>query len=138
MKEYKLSDLTPGISEQFDVVVTKEMQDTFRDLTGDLNPMHIDCEYAISNGYNDIIIFGMLTSSFYSTLAGCWLPGKYCVLQETNISFASPAYIGDILTVSGTVTTVYEELKRVRIKVRITDQNGKTISRGNIVTGVLK
>lgn len=33
---------------------------------------------------------------------------------------------------------VYFEFKRIKIKVKITNQDGKTVSRGNIVTGVLK
>ncbi len=138
MKTYTLSELSPGITEQFTIVLTKEMQDTFLSLSGDANPMHNDKNYALENGYSDVVAFGMLTSSFYSTLAGCWLPGKFCLLQEINISFANPAYIGDTLTVIGTVSDVNEEFKRIKIKVRIKNQNDKTISRGYIITGVLK
>lgn len=138
MKEYKFSDLYKGLSEQFTVTITAEMHDSFTALSGDMNPMHIDKEYAVSNGFIDRVVYGMMTSSFVSTLAGCWLPGKYCLLQEVNLSFANPAYIGDTLTITGTVSELFDNFKRAKIKVRITNQNGKTISRGHITTGVLK
>ena len=138
MRDYTLSELTVGLKEEFTTELTQEMQETFMELTGDVNPMHTDDAYAASNGYRERILYGMLTSSFYSTLAGCYLPGKYCVLQEVSIAFASPAYAGDKICVSGTVAQVYEELKRVKIKVRIQDQNGRCISRGHIIAGVLR
>lgn len=138
MREYVLEQLVPGLTEQFDVTVTEEMQRAFTELTGDVNPLHTDREYAEGAGYRDRVVYGMLTSAFYSTLAGCYLPGKYCVFQEIGISFANPVYIGDVLTVSGTVDRVYPELKRVKIKVRITNSSGAAVSRGSIVTGVLK
>lgn len=138
MNEYILEQLTPGVKEQFTVTITENMQKTFTTMTGDVNPLHTDSTYASEAGYRDKVVYGMLTSSFYSTLAGCYLPGKYCVFQELNLSFANPVYIGDTLTISGIVDKVYPELKRVKIKVRITNQDGKTVSRGNIVTGVLK
>lgn len=91
MRDYTLSELTVGLKEEFTTELTQEMQEAFMELTGDVNPMHTDDAYAASNGYRERILYGMLTSSFYSTLAGCYLPGKYCVLQEVSIAFASPA-----------------------------------------------
>lgn len=138
MREYVLEQLVPGLTEQFTVTVTEEMQRAFTEITADVNPLHTDKDYAEEAGYRDRVVYGMLTSSFLSTLAGCYLPGKYCVFQELSLSFANPVYIGDTLTVSGTVDRVYPELKRVKIKVRITNSSCMTVSRGSIVTGVLK
>lgn len=138
MKEYVLDQLTPGLTEHFTVTVTEEMQKAFTTITDDVNPLHTDSRYATEAGYSERVVYGMLTSSFYSTLAGCYLPGKHCVFQEISLSFANPVYIGDTLTVSGTVQRIYPELKRAKIKVRITNQDNMTVSRGSIVTGVLK
>jgi len=138
MKEYIFNDLYIGLSEHFSVTLTEEMHKTFTALSGDINPMHIDNDYAVSKGYSSCVVYGMLTSSFISTLAGCWLPGKYCLLQEVKTSFANPAYIGDTLTITGTVSELYENFRRAKIKVCITNQDNRTISRGYIVTGVLK
>ena len=50
MNRYTLSDLKPGLTESFKVTVTQKIQDSFRDMTGDINPMHVDREYVLNSG----------------------------------------------------------------------------------------
>ena len=45
MNKYNLSDLKPGLTESFKATVTQDMQDSFREMTGDVNPCIIDPEY---------------------------------------------------------------------------------------------
>lgn len=47
---YRISDLTVGQSEGFSVTVTEQMQNLFRKITGDINPMHIDADFAKRGG----------------------------------------------------------------------------------------
>ena len=47
---YRISDLTIGQSESFSVTVTEQMQDRFREITGDINPMHVDADFAKAGG----------------------------------------------------------------------------------------
>ena len=49
-KNYSWSDLSVGLTESFSVNVTQEVQDAFTKLTGDINPMHIDSNFAIRGG----------------------------------------------------------------------------------------
>lgn len=46
MNEYSFSDLKIGMEEKFSYTVTQEKQDLFTKLSGDINPMHIDADYA--------------------------------------------------------------------------------------------
>ena len=101
MNTYVFNEIKVGMSAAFNVVVTEEMQDNFLKLSGDNNPMHVDCEYATLSGFKDRVVYGMLTSAFYSRLAGVYLPGRNCLLQECKISFNKPVYIGDKLKVYG-------------------------------------
>lgn len=103
MKEYKYDDLTIGITESFKITITKEMMDKFCAITGDINPMHVDKNYAISKNFPDKLVYGMLTSSFFSTLGGVYLPGKYCLIQSVESKFINPVFIGDNITIKGTV-----------------------------------
>ena len=68
MNEYKLEDIKIGMIEKFKVKITEKMQNDFREITGDVNPMHLDDEFANKNGFNKKLVFGMLTASFFSTL----------------------------------------------------------------------
>ena len=100
--------------------------------------MHTSPDWAKENGFNDSLVYGLLTTSFYSTLAGVYLPGKYCLLQEVSAKFTKPVFVGDELTVSGEVMEVQETFRRIIIKARIVNQNGETVNRAKITAGVLK
>ena len=75
MNHYTMADMTPGLTEEFTVTVTAEMMDAFCTLTGDVSPIHMDEDYAKGRGYPGRVVYGMLGASFFSTLAGVYLPG---------------------------------------------------------------
>ena len=81
MNHYTLAEMTPGLTEQFTVTVTPEMMDAFCKLTGDVSPIHMDEDYAKGRGYPGRVVYGMLGASFFSTLAGVYLPGEHCLLH---------------------------------------------------------
>ena len=127
-----------GVKEAFSVTVTHEMMEKFLAITGDVNPMHTDADYSRANGFKDALVYGLLTTSFYSTLAGVYLPGKHCLLQEVSAQFTKPVFVGDELTVSGKVIEVQETVRRIVIKARIVNQDGVTVNRATITAGVMK
>jgi 3-hydroxybutyryl-CoA dehydratase len=84
------------------------------------------------------VVYGFLTSSFYSTLVGVYLPGKYALLQEVKkISFEKPVYIDDELTIHGIISFMNEAYKVIEIKAMIKNQNSEIISRAKINVGLL-
>lgn len=50
MNDYSFNDLNIGTKEQFEVKVTEEMQNSFTLISGDINPMHLDSDFAIRGG----------------------------------------------------------------------------------------
>lgn len=138
MNHYTLAEMTPGLTAEFTVTVTAEMMDAFRTLTGDVSPIHIDAAYAKDRGYPGRVVYGMLGASFFSTLAGVYLPGEHCLLHGVECKFAKPVFIGDTLTVKGTVLRVSEIGNEAEIKAVITNQNGQRVTRGIIKAGLAK
>lgn len=137
LKDYTLKELHIGMQEKFSTVVTEEMMNKFTEISGDYNPLHRDPAFAKSVGFPDKVVFGMLTASLISTLGGCYLPGKHCLIQGIEAKFARAVMVGDILTVVGEVAKIYEELNCVEIKVTITNQAGEKVLRGKLKAGVL-
>ena len=80
MNHYTLTEMTPGLTESFTVTVTEEMMRQFCALSGDISPIHMDEDYAKARGYAGRVVYGMLGASFFSTLAGVYLPGEHCLL----------------------------------------------------------
>ena len=116
MNHYTLAEMTPGLTEEFTVTVTPEMMDAFRAITGDVSPIHIDADYARGRGFPGRVVYGMLGASFFS----------------------KPIFIGDTLTVKGTVVSVSEIGSEAEIKAVITNQDGKRVTRGIIKAGLAK
>jgi len=132
------ADLSIGLSSQFETTINQEHLDLYSEISGDFNPMHTDDIYAKSKGFNQKILHGMLTSSLYSRLIGMYLPGKYCLLHGINISFISPVYAGDMLTISGEISYLNEAYKQVEIKANIRNKNNKKISKAKIKLGIME
>ena len=137
MNSYKFVDINVGLEESFSVRVNSEKQDKFLKISGDINPLHTDAEYSKSKGFSDRIVYGMLTSSFFSTLVGVYLPGKYSILQGIDIQFYEPVFIDDILTITGKVSYINEAYKQLEIKAVIINQDNKKVSKATIKVGVM-
>jgi 3-hydroxybutyryl-CoA dehydratase len=132
MNTYAYDEIEIGKTESFSVTVTEDMLDGFKNISGDLNPLHTDREYAVSMGYSGRVCYGMLTASFLSTLAGVFLPGKYSLIQSVEIKFAEPVYVGDELLITGEVTDRNDTYKLIFLKVTIRNSDGKKVCRGKM------
>ena len=88
-------------------------------------------------GFPGRVVYGLLTSSFYSTLVGVHLPGKRALLDGIDIEFKSPAFIGDRLTVTGEIAFLNDTYHRLELKARIQNADGKLISKAKIRAGVV-
>ena len=132
MNNYKFDELTVGMTESFKVTITEEMLEAFKGITGDVNPLHNDEEFAKAKGHPGRVAYGMLTASFLSTLAGVYIPGERSLIQQVETKFAKPVYIGDELTITGEITELVESVQRLELKVTITNQDGKKVLRGTM------
>lgn len=137
MNHYKFSEISVGLEAGFSREITEAMFDQFLALSGDNNPLHVDSSYAQSKGFKDRVAYGLLSASFYSTLVGVHLPGKYCILQGIDLLFSKPVFIGDSLTISGKVSYINEAYQQLEIKAQIVNQSGQKVSKAKIRVGVL-
>jgi len=138
MNKYQFKDIYVGLIEKFQVTVTTEMLAQFCGITGDVNPLHTDENFAKARGYESNVAYGMLTASFLSTLAGVYLPGERSLIHSVESKFTKPVYAGDTLTVSGQVTECNDMFSAFTMKTTIVNQNGEKVLRGKMQVGVLE
>ncbi|MBR6158800.1 MAG: MaoC family dehydratase [Lachnospiraceae bacterium] len=136
MNEYTYEEIEQGHRESFSVTVTEEMMESFCRMTGDINPLHNDKEYAGSLGHPGRVVYGMLTASLLSTLAGVYLPGKRSLIQEVKVKFVKPVYIGDTITVEGIVEEKHDVYSLLVLKVTMRNQDGDKVCRASMRIGV--
>ena len=135
MNAYLFSDLKIGIKESFEITITQNMMDSFKDITGDVNPLHNDEVYAVQRGYPGRVCFGMLTASLLSTFAGVYLPGEHCLIQEVETKFVKPVFAGDHLSVCGEIVETNDTVKQAVMKVVIKNQDDKKVLRAKMKVG---
>ena len=141
MNSYLFDDIKIGQIERFTVIITKDMEDKFRFITDDMNPLHMDDEFALEVGngkFEKHVVFGMLTASFFSTLAGVYLPGKYSLIHSINTKFMKPVYVGDELIIEGKINEKHDALRLVQIHACITNQSGMCVAKADMKVLVLK
>lgn len=138
MNTYTYEEISIGHKESFHVIVTEADRDKFREITGDVNPLHNDIEYARSMGHERCVVFGMLTASYLSTLAGVYLPGKNSLIQKTEVNFRKPVYVGDELAITGEVTDKSDTFNVITVKVEIANQDNVKVCKGKMEIAVQK
>lgn len=137
INNYSLDEIQVGQTEEFTKTITKEMVKSFREISDDSNPLHIDEEYAKLNGFPHIVVYGMLSASFLSTLAGVYLPGKRSLIHNVKVNFHKPVFIGDQLNIIGKVHEKDERFKIIKLKITFLNQNKVRVLSGTMQIGLL-
>jgi len=75
----------------------------FAIMSGDINPAHLDEEYAKSDLFHQIVAHGMWGASLISTVLGTKLPGPGTIYLNQSLRFLHPIFVGDLITTQVTV-----------------------------------
>lgn len=120
------------IGESASLVRTLSRKDIelFAVMSGDVNPAHVDEEYARSDMFHKIIAHGMWGASLISTVLGTMLPGPGAIYLGQTLQFHHPVTIGDTITVTVTVTSKEVDGKRVSFDCRCSNQQGQVVISG--------
>ena len=105
--------------------------DLFAIMSGDVNPAHVDEEYARSDMFHKIIAHGMWGASLISTLLGTKLPGPGTIYLSQWLRFHHPVALGDTITVTVTVTAKETERHCVTLDCACTNQRGEVVMSGS-------
>ena len=117
--ELSYDDISIGQQESFIIKITASMVEKFSNLSGDLNPLHMDNEFAESSSFNKRIVHGMLLASFFSQIIGMKLPGKNALYFSQTLNFRSPCYIDDEIKVVGKVIEKSDSTQIITISTSI-------------------
>ena len=123
--------LKVGDCRQLSKTIIEEDIRKFVELTGDDNPLHVDAAFAAQTPFKDIVVHGMLGASFISTVIGTKLPGPGALWVSQSMEFLLPVRLGDVLTVSCTVTARHERDRLLDIDTLITNQHQQAVLKGS-------
>jgi phosphate acetyltransferase len=98
--------------------------------SGDVNPAHLDPDYAATDIFGHIVIHGMWTAGLISTLLGTKLPGPGAIYLDQDLHFRKPVAPGDTITANVTVREKRTEKRIVLLDTRCTNQHGEEVLTG--------
>ena len=128
--KYQLENIELGLTKQFKVIITGSLIEKFAELSGDYNPLHMNEEYAKSTNYKRRISHGMLLASFFSRLVGMHIPGENSLYLSQSLKFLSPCFIGDEITIEGTVVSKSTSTGIITLETKITNGLGTCLVKG--------
>ncbi|MCK9283168.1 MAG: MaoC family dehydratase [Rhodocyclaceae bacterium] len=109
---YTAAQLKPGMSASVAKTITDADILMFAAVSTDMNPMHIDEEYAKQTIFHGRIAHGMLTSGLISAVLANQLPGPGTVYLGQTLKFKGPVHPGDTVKATVTVKEVMVEKNR--------------------------
>ena len=110
---YYIDELKPGMSESFEKTVTERDIELFGEVSGDMNPVHFEEEFARKTIFRGRIAHGVLCLSYMSTVLGMKMPGPGTIFMSASSRFRAPVRIGDTVVTTCTVREVVPEKRRV-------------------------
>ena len=101
---YYFEDLSVGMTAGFGKTITEADVLMFSAVSGDINPSHINEEFAATTRMNTRVVHGMLSASLISAVLGCKLPGPGCLYVAQTVNFREPVQLGETVNAQVTLT----------------------------------
>jgi len=133
-----IDDFEIGQHVTFTKTFTEEDVQRFIEITGDVNPLHVDETFAAQTQFGRRVIHGMLTASILSTMVGMFLPGRGAIYRSQTIRFLLPVHIGETVTAHFVVRSIDRAKHRLTIDSWIENEAGQRVLEGVCEAGLLR
>lgn len=127
---YTINELEIGQKASFSKTITETDIYLFAGVTGDINPAHVNEQYASNTFFKGRIAHGMLSAGLVSAVLGMQLPGPGTIYMGQTLAFTAPVYPGDTITAMAEVSALNLEKNVVKLKTVCVNQDGKTVLDG--------
>ncbi len=102
----------------------------FATVSGDINPAHLDEEYAADSLFHKVIGHGMWSGSLISAVLGTLLPGPGTIYLGQDLRFRRPVGVGDVITATVTAREKRDDKQVVVFDCVCLNQDGKEVVTG--------
>ena len=102
----------------------------FAVMSGDVNPAHVDPEYAHSSLFQEVIAHGMWGGALISTVLGTEFPGPGTIYVSQTLRFSRPVKVGDQITIKITCKQKFDHNKHVIFDCLCTNQDNQKVISG--------
>jgi 3-hydroxybutyryl-CoA dehydratase len=125
---YDIEDLQIGMSATFAKTITEADIIMFSGVSGDINAVHLNEEYAATTAFKGRIAHGMLSASLISAVLANRLPGPGTIYLDQCLKFLAPVRPGDTVYATVRVREIIADKGRVVLETTCTVRETVVIS----------
>lgn len=130
LENIPLNELAVGVSKTYSKTLTEQDIILFAACSGDINPIHLDKEFAATTTFGEPIAHGMWTGALVSAAIATQLPGPGSIYRGQNLVFKHPVKVGDTITVTLVVSEIKQRVKLVTLDCEAHNQHGNLVAKG--------
>lgn len=102
----------------------------FAIISGDMNPTHVDPEYARSSQFREVVAHGMWGGVLFSNVLGTQFPGPGTVYIDQSLHFERTIRVGDTLTVTVTCQRKFDHNHHILFDCNCINQDNERVIHG--------
>tara|TARA_R110002110_G_scaffold415561_1_gene650726 strand:+ start:21529 stop:22005 length:477 start_codon:yes stop_codon:yes gene_type:complete len=130
LSNFTYDELTLGQTAQYSKTVSAQDITLFAMVSGDVNPVHLDPEFASTTAFGECIAHGMLTGAIVSAALAMVLPGPGTVYLGQSLRFRLPVKPDDTLKVALEVIDKKDRRHYVTLDCKVFNQMDKLVASG--------
>jgi 3-hydroxybutyryl-CoA dehydratase len=119
-----------GDGFQFERFLSSADVQKFAETIGDLNPVHLDVEFAEKSFFKKRIVHGAFLEGLISKVLGMDFPGQGTIYISQTSIFKRPVYVDTTVTVEVKITQVIPEKRRLVLETTVLNAEGEVCLSG--------
>lgn len=125
----RFDDIPIGYCQMLVHTVAESEVHAFGHLCGDLNPLHMDHDFAARSPFGRRVVHGLLTAAMISS-AHTRLTGPGFVYVGQELRFLGPVFIDDTISINVTVVDKKPAKRILVMDTMVRNQDGKAVLAG--------
>lgn len=117
------NEIQLGDSRSYSKTLTEDDLILFAAVSGDVNPVHLDKDFASHSIFKERIAHGMWSGSLVSATLATVIPGPGTIYLNQSLKFIRPVKLGDTLQVTLTAVEKNDEKNTVLFDCEVDNQN---------------
>lgn len=121
----------PGDGFTFERFISADDVRQFAEIIGDLNPVHLDVEFAEKSFFKNRIVHGAFLAGLISKVLGMDFPGQGTIYISQSSTFKRPVYVDTTVKIEAKVTEVLAEKRRLVLDTSVYNEKGEVCLAGS-------
>ncbi len=130
LSNFSYDEITIGQTATYSKLIEARDIQLFAAVSGDVNPVHLDPEFAATTPFKECIAHGMLSGAIISAAIAMELPGPGTIYLGQSLRFCLPVKAGDTITVNLQVTDKKDKRSVVTLDCKAVNQHDKLVVTG--------